>query len=95
MGKKEEIELINKIKDYRQKFRDELKDKLLKEREERHNKGEVFLKGFWVPQNKTENIQKMLKRNSVITFLEIHVLIFIVFLFNSLLWIIFKKILLP
>ena len=95
MGKKEEIELINKIKDYRQKFRDELKDRLLKEREERHNKGEVFFKGLWVPQHKTENIQEMLKRNSVITFLEIHVLIFAVFLFNFLLWIVFKRILLP
>ncbi|MBW3021332.1 hypothetical protein KY328_00270 [Candidatus Woesearchaeota archaeon] len=95
MGKKEEIELINQIKDYRQKFRDELKDKLLKEREERHNKGEVFLKGLWIPKNKVLKIQKMLKRNSAIIFLELHVLIFIVFLFNSLLWIIFQRSLLP
>ena len=93
--RKEEKELINRIKDFRRLFRNSLKEKLLKEREERHKKGEVFFKGFWVPQDKISNIQNALLKKGRTVFFEIHFLVIILILFNFLLWMVFKQSLLP
>jgi hypothetical protein len=93
--RKEEKELINKLRDFRRLFRDSLKEKLFKEREERHKKGEVFFKGLWVPLNKISNIQNTLLRKGRIVFFEIHFLVIIVILLNFLLWIVFEHFLLP
>jgi hypothetical protein len=93
--RKEEKELINQIKDFRRLFRDSLKEKLLEEREERHKKGEVFFKGFWVPQDKISEVQKALLKRGRIIFFEIHFLVIILILFSFLLWMVFKRFLLP
>jgi hypothetical protein len=93
--RKEEKELINQIKDFRRLFRDSLKEKLLKEREERHKKGEVFFKGFWVPQDKISKVQKALLKRGRTVFFEIHFLVIILILFSFLLWMVFKRFLLP
>lgn len=93
--RKEEKELVNRIKDFKRLFRDSLKGKLLKEREEKHKKGKVFYKGFWIPQEKISNIQKALLKRGYIVFFEIHLLVFIFVLFNILLWIVFESFLLP
>lgn len=95
MDRTEEKELIIQIKDFKQQIRDSLKKNFLREREDRHKKGEIFFKGFWIPQNKIENIQKAFLKRGKIIFFEIHILIIIVFFFNALLWFILKKFLLP
>ena len=81
MGKKERKEesaLINQVRDYKRKFRDSLKEKLFKEREQRHKKGEIFFKGLWVPEDKILTVRKKLKRRGLVIFLEIHALVFVV-----------------
>ncbi len=93
--RKEEKELVNRIKDFKRLFRDSLKEKLLKEREEKHKKGKVFYKGFWIPQEKISNIQKALLKRGYTVFFEIHFLVFILILFNILFWTIFELFLLP
>ena len=93
--RKEEKDLINQIREFRKLFRNSLKKKLFKEREERHRMGEVFFKGFWVSQKKLSNIQKVLLKRGRIVFFEIHLLVIMVVLFNFLLWIIFERFLLP
>jgi len=93
--RKEENELVNRIKDFKRLFRDSLKGKLLNEREEKHKKGKVFYKGFWIPQEKISNIQKTLFKKGYMVFFEVHLLVFIFILFNILLWIVFKSYLLP
>lgn len=93
--RKEENELVNRIKDFKRLFRDSIKDKLLKEREEKHKKEKVFYNGFWIPQEKISNIQKTFLKKGYIVFFEIHLLVFILILFNILLWIVFKSYLLP
>ncbi len=93
--RKEEQELINQIKKYRQLFRDSFKENLFKERDERHKKGEVFYEGSWVPQEKLSYLQKVLLERGRIVFFEIHLLVVMVVLFNFLLWIIFERFLLP
>lgn len=98
MDKKERTEesaLINQIRDYKRKFRDSLKENLLKEREQRHKKGEVFFKGLWVPEDKLLTVWKKLKRRGLVIFLEIQALVFILLLFNYLLWFGFERFLLP
>ena len=98
MGKKERKEesaLINQVRDYKRKFRDSLKEKLFKEREQRHKKGEIFFKGLWVPEDKILTVRKKLKRRGLVIFLEIHALVFVVLLFNYLLWFGFQRFLLP
>jgi len=93
--RKEEKELVNRIKDFKRLFRDSLKVKLLKEREEKHKKGKVFYKGFWVSKDKISNIQKTLLKKGYMVFFEIHFLVFILILLNILLWIVFRSFLLP
>jgi hypothetical protein len=93
--RKEEKELVNRIKDFKRLFRDSFKVKLLKEREEKHKKGKVFYKGFWIPQEKISNIQKALSKRGYIVFFEIHFLVFIFILLNIFLWIVFRSFLLP
>jgi hypothetical protein len=93
--RKEEKELINQIKDFRRSFRDSLKETLLKDREKRHKKGEVFYEGFWVPQEKISSIQKFFLKRGRIVFFEIHLLVIILVLFSVLFWIIFERFFLP
>jgi len=93
--RKEEKELINQINNYRQLFRDSLKGKLFKDREERHKKGEVFYEGFWVPQEKLSDIQNILVKRGRTVFFEIHFLVIILILLTFLLWALFKIFLLP
>ena len=93
--RKEEKELVNRIKDFKRLFRDSLKGKLLKEREEKHKNGKVFYKGFWIPQKKISNIQKTLLKKGYMVFFEIHFLVFILILLNILLWTVFRSFLFP
>jgi hypothetical protein len=93
--RKEEKELVNRIKDFKRLFRDSLKVKLLKEREEKHKKGKVFYKGFWVSKDKISNIQKTLLKKGYMVFFEIHFLVFILILLNILLWTVFRSFLFP
>ncbi len=95
MVRKEEQELLNHIKEYKLQLSNSLRKKLFNKREEKHKKGEVFFKGLWISQNKIGRIQDKLKKRGLIIFWEIHVLVFIVILFNFLLWIGFKRFLLP
>jgi hypothetical protein len=93
--KKEEQELINYIRNYRELFRESIKEKLLKDREEKHKKGEVFLQGFWGSRDKIENIQKYLLKRGRVVFIEIHIIFFIFASFIFFLWILFKRFFLP
>lgn len=93
--KKEEEELLRKIKEYKKAFRSSFKEKLFAESKERLNKGEVFFEGHWVPKDKIAKVQKIILKRGVIVFLEIHgVFLFIVLSSLFLLWI-FKIFLLP
>jgi hypothetical protein len=93
--RKEEREFINQIQDYKKKFRENLKEALTREREEKHKKGDIFFKGYWVSKEKIAILQEKLKKHEFVVFLEIHILFFILLLLNILLWFVFKKFLLP
>lgn len=93
--KKEEQELLDYIRNYRQFFRNSIKEKLLKDREERHKKGEVFLQGFWISRDKISNIQKNLLKKGCIVFIEIHIIFIIFASLIFFLWISFKRFFLP
>jgi len=93
--RKEEKELISRIRDFRRLFRNSLKDKLLKEREEKHEKGEVFFKGIWIPRDKISDIQNALLKRGRAVFFEIHFLVIILILLTFLLWALFKIYFLP
>lgn len=93
--RKEEKELLNQIKGFRKLFRDSLKENLLKKREERHKKGEVFFNGLWVPLNKISDIQNTLAKKGRAVFFEIHFLVIVLILLIFLLWTLFKIYVLP
>ncbi len=93
--REEEEKLINQIREYKKSFRESLKVELFKEREEKHKKGEFFFRGFWVPQDKIANIQRRLQKRGLVIFLEIHILVLFIILLEIVLWIGFKKFLLP
>jgi hypothetical protein len=98
MSKKErkrEEELINQIRHFRRLFRDALEETLIKDREKRHEKGEVFYESFWVPKEKLLNVQKILLRKGRIVFFEIHLLVIFLVLLSFLLWIVFELKFLP
>jgi maltodextrin utilization protein YvdJ len=98
MGKKErkeEKELIDQTREYKNSFRISFGEELFKEMEKRHANGEVFFEGQWVPQNKISKIQKTLIKRGWIVFLEIHLLILALAFFSLILWGIFKKLFLP
>ncbi len=98
MGKKkrrDEEELISRIQAYRKEFSLSLKDKFLKERDERHNNGEVFLKGYWIPKDLVPRLQQELTKRGRIVFFETHLLVLGVIFFTILIWVLFKIFLLP
>lgn len=95
MEKPHKAELIKQIADYKKKFMMAAMENLLKERQQRHVKGEVFYKGHWIPQNHVSTFQKYLIKKSRIVFIEIHIVILMILLLDYALWIIFKKFLLP
>jgi len=93
--RKQEEELINQIRHFRQLFRDTLVETLSKDREKRHKKGKVFYEGFWVPQEKISSIQKFFLKRGRIVFFEIHLLVIILLLFVFFLWKLFGRLFLP
>ena len=93
--RKQEEELINQIRHFRQLFRDSVLETLSKDREKRHKKGEVFYEGFWVPREKISGLQKFFLKRGRIVFFEIHLLVIILLLFCFIFWIFFKRFLLP
>jgi hypothetical protein len=93
--REEEEKLINQIRGYKKSFRESLREELVKEREQRHGSGEVFFKGFWVTKDKIADIQRRLQKRGLMIFLEIHILVLFIILLEIVLWIGFKKFLLP
>lgn len=95
LNREEERTLIITIKEYKKEFRENLRKALAKEREEKHKKGEIFFKGYWVPKEKIDILQEKLKKRELVVFFEVHFLFFILLMINILLWFVFKKFLLP
>lgn len=95
INRKEERNLILTIKEYKKEFRENLRKALAIEKEEKYKKGEIFFKGYWVPKEKIDILQKKLKKRGIVVFFEVHFLFFVLILINILLWFVFKKFLLP
>ena len=92
---KKEEELISRIRAYREEFNSTLKDKFLRERDQRHREGEIFFNGYWVPKELLLKIQKELTKRGRIVFFETHFLVFCITFFFILLWVVFKFLFLP
>jgi|Deesub1362A_J573_1020465.scaffolds.fasta_scaffold00162_36 hypothetical protein len=97
MGKKvnREEELLNRIREFKREFRSRRTQELLDEREERHNRGEVFFGGYWVPKESLSTILKRLRTRGRIVFIEVHLFFFFSILASLIIWFIFKRFFLP
>jgi hypothetical protein len=93
--RKEETELLSRIEAYRQEFSVSLENKFLQERDERHRNGEVFFEGYWVHKDLLTKIQQKLTSRGQIVFLEIHLLVFVILFFCTLLGFVFERFFLP
>ena len=90
-----EKQLIRQIKDYRQELRESLRKEFLQERQRRHAKGEVYIRGVWASRELVPAIRKKLQHNGLVQFFEIHLLVGFILFGNYLFWRLFVRILLP
>jgi len=93
--RKEEEDLIFRIKAYRKEVISGLKDNFFQEKDERHSNGEIFFEGYWLPKDLVPKIQQKIAKRVRVVFFEIHLLVLVVLFFNILLWIVFNRFLLP
>lgn len=93
--RKEEEALMSRIDTYRAEFNASLKDNFSKEKDLRHQEGEVFFKSCWVPKDLLQTLQQEFSKRGKTIFIEIHLAIFGLFFLCILLWIVLKLFLLP
>jgi hypothetical protein len=93
--RKEEEALLSRIREFKKEFRERRVQELFNERIDRHSRGEVFFKGYWVPRERLSAILRSLRRKGLVIFIEVHLLFFTAILFSFLIWLIFKRFFLP
>ncbi|MCI4626316.1 MAG: hypothetical protein L3V56_10195 [Candidatus Magnetoovum sp. WYHC-5] len=89
--KTKEAIFILQVKEYKTKLRQTLKEELVKERAERHARGEIFCYNTWIPREKIQFIRKRLFLKGMAIFFELHVLFFLVMFIIYVIWNIFKR----